>query len=289
MAELNRLEIIASPDDTDLITAILALAVNHGWEEEDLPSGETLFRVHSHNPQFCLELETELKGRLPNLDVSLDMVPELNWVETWKEFFTPVRAGNRFLVLAPWMEQGKAAARGDGRIPIIIEPKTAFGTGHHATTALCLAAVSDLFDQGFIKAGQSFFDLGTGSGILGIAAAKLGLLGQGVDVDILAVENALENRALNQVAPEDFKLERGGLGAAKSGPYDLVLANILAEPLVQMAPDLMQLVRRPGGCLALSGILASQAERVREAYAALGEPAITRQAEWVSLVWRNLA
>lgn len=286
VAELNRLEIIASPEDADMITAILALSVNHGWEEEDLPSGETLFRVHSHHPQLCLELETELKSRLPGLDISLDMVPELNWVETWKEFFTPVEAGSRFLVLAPWMEKEKAATK---RIPIIIEPKTAFGTGHHATTALCLTAVSDLYDQNLIRAGQSFFDLGTGSGILGIAAAKLGLVGQGVDVDILAVENALENRAINAVAPEGLALERGGLGAARKGPYDLVLANILAEPLVQMAPDLLSLIRRPGGCLVLSGILASQAERVSEAYAALGEPEITRQAEWVSLVWPNLA
>jgi ribosomal protein L11 methyltransferase len=283
VAELNRLEIIASPEDTDIITAILALAVNHGWEEEDLPSGEVLFRVHSHNPQFCLELETELKSRLPGLELSLDMVPELNWVETWKEFFTPVEAGSRFLVLAPWMEAERATTT---RIPIVIEPKTAFGTGHHATTALCLTALDNLYDQGRIRAGQRFFDLGTGSGILGIAAAKLGLVGQGVDVDILAVENALENRDINEVAPAALAVERGGLGAAENGPYDLVLANILAEPLMQMAPDLMNQVKRPGGCLVLSGILATQGEQVREAYAALGEPEVARQTEWISLVWK---
>jgi ribosomal protein L11 methyltransferase len=273
------MEIIASGEEAELLTALLALRVNHGWEEEDLPSGETLFRVHTHNPLFFQELESELRSYLPNLDLSLDQIPELDWVEGWKEFFTPVEAGSRFIVLAPWMEAERAATK---RTPIIIEPKTAFGTGHHATTALCLQALSDFYDAGRIKSGQTFLDLGTGSGILGIAAAKLGLTGIGVDPDLMAVENSLENREINAIAPEAFTVARGSLEAVSGGPFDLVLANILAEPLLNLAPGLMAQVK-PGGCLALSGILISQAEKVSQAYAALGEPRIFTRDEWACL------
>ena len=281
MSELNRMEIIAAPEQCELVTAILTLSVNHGWEEEDLPGGETLFRLHTHNPQFFVELESSLAANLPGLDVSRDLVPELNWVESWKEFFTPVQAGSRFIVLAPWMEKERAET---SRTPIIIEPKTAFGTGHHATTALCLDAVSDLFDAGKIKAGDSFLDLGTGSGILGIAAARLGLSGIGVDPDIMSVENALENREINSIAPEAFAVRRGSIEAAEGGPFDLVLANILAEPLLNLAAPLGAKVKN-GGCLVLSGILKSQADMIKAAYAALGEPMMFTRDEWACLVW----
>ncbi|MDL2307155.1 50S ribosomal protein L11 methyltransferase [Desulfovibrio sp. OttesenSCG-928-C06] len=281
MSELNRMEIIASLEQSEVVTAILTLSVNHGWEEEDLPGGEILFRLHTHNPQFFVELEASLKANLPGLDVSTDMIPELDWVESWKEFFTPVEAGSRFIVLAPWMEEEKAAT---SRMPIIIEPKTAFGTGHHATTSLCLDAISSLFDADKIKAGDGFLDLGTGSGILGIAAAKLGLSGIGVDPDIMSVENALENREINGVSADAFVVRRGSIEAVDGGPFELCLANILAEPLLNLAAPLSAKVKS-GGCLVLSGILKSQAETVKAAYSALGEPVTFTRDEWACLVW----
>ncbi len=285
MAELNRLEIISSEEHADLLGAALALHVNHGWEEEDVPQG-LLARVHSPNREFCLELEETLRGLEPSWKISLSVVPEEDWVSTWKEFFTPVEAGSRFIVLAPWMEEERKST---SRQPVIIEPKTAFGTGHHATTALCLKALSDLFDAGYVKPGQSFLDLGTGSGILGIGAALLGLKGVGVDPDLMAVENSLENRAINGVNAEALVVRRGSLEAVPEVGFDLVMANILAEPLMNMAVQIRAKVR-PGGCLALSGILETQAAMVEERYMACGLPKAetTVLNEWVSLVWRGI-
>ncbi|MDL2285702.1 50S ribosomal protein L11 methyltransferase, partial [Desulfovibrio sp. OttesenSCG-928-F07] len=240
MAELNRLEIISTEEHAELLGAALALHVPHGWEEEDIPAG-VVARVHSPNREFCEELEATLRTMQPEWKITFAVVPEEDWVSTWKEFFTPVQAGSRFLVLAPWMHDERKATT---RQPVIIEPKTAFGTGHHATTALCLTALSDLFDAGRVKAGQSFLDLGTGSGILGIGAALLGLKGIGVDPDLMAVENAVENRAINTVAEENFVVRRGSLEAVPEQGFDLVMANILAEPLMNMATQIVGKVKK---------------------------------------------
>lgn len=272
---------VSSPDEAEALAGLLYMIVNHGWEEEERPGGKMMFRVYAPNKDFILELAEEIKQRLPKLQVVAEAVEEQNWVESWKEFFTPVEAGSRFVVLPPWMEEQK---RTTGRIPIVIEPKTAFGTGHHASTALCLAALSDLFDAGRISPGQSFLDLGTGSGILGIAAASLKLIGEGVDPDLIAVENALENRAVNNIAAESFAVRRGSLEAVQGKSFDLVMANILAGPLVDMSAGIMQRVNK-GGALALSGILTVQCASVKAAYASLGVPRLFTRDEWACLVW----
>jgi ribosomal protein L11 methyltransferase len=271
-------------NEAELVTALLASNVNYGWEEAELLSGQTLFRIHASNKQFLVELEEELKRHLPELKISLTVVEEQNWVESWKEFFTPVEAGSRFVVLPPWMEEEKIST---SRIPVVIEPKTAFGTGHHASTALCLAALSDLFDAKLVVPGNTFLDLGTGSGILGIAAASLKLIGEGVDPDLISIENALENRAINNIAPESFMLRRGSLEAAEGKAFDLIMANILAEPLVEMSAEIMQRINK-GGALVLSGILISQCETVKTAYLPLGEAQLFTQDEWACLVWAKL-
>lgn len=283
MSELNRLEILSRPEQAELLNAMLAMHVSHGWEEVEAPGGGLLALVHSKSADFCRELSARLHEACPDWQCSISVVPEEDWVTTWKEFFTPVEAGSRFLVLAPWMEKEKAAT---DRQVIIIEPKTAFGTGHHATTALCLRALSDLFDAGLVRPGQRFLDLGTGSGILGIGAALLGLTGIGVDVDLQAVENAVENRALNGVSTGAFTVERGSLESTGSEQFDLILANILAEPLINLAVPLVKRLK-PGAPLVLSGVLDRQAGAVAAAYKAAGlpEPALLTQGEWVSLVW----
>lgn len=285
MSELNRLEILAKKDNAELLGAALAMNVSHGWEEVEGPDGGLLALVHSKSPEYCRELSAKLHDMCPEWQCSISVVPEEDWVVTWKEFFTPVEAGSRFLVLAPWMEKEKA---GTSRQVVVIEPKTAFGTGHHATTALCLEALSDLADAGKVRAGERFMDLGTGSGILGIAAAKLGLTGIGVDVDLQAVENAVENRELNGVDMGAFTVRRGSLESTGSEPFDLILANILAEPLINLAVPLVKRLK-PGAPLVLSGILATQAGAVAEAYRleGLGEPRITQKDDWVSLVWSD--
>ncbi len=284
MPELTRLAISADDDNADLLLALLAIHVPHGWEEQTLPTGEVECIVHSGHPGFCRELSELLQSSIPTIRIESTVIQEENWAEAWKEFFTPVEGGDLFLVLPPWMQQELAAT---SRIPIIIEPKTAFGTGHHATTALCLEVISFLLTHLRISPETRFLDLGTGSGILGIGCAKAGLTGEGLDIDLAAVDNAVENREINAVPASQFALARGGIEAA-TGTYDLILANILAAPLRDMAADIVAAMHERG-ILVLSGMLAIQADSVAEVYQALGLPQPQRFArdEWVALLFER--
>lgn len=288
MHECNRCEILAGEDTSDILAALLAVRVPSGWEEQALPAGKVRFIVHapdfpdpSSAPLFLRALRDDLLAALPALDIRLTYVKNEDWQRCWREFFLPVPCGEHFLVLPPWLEH---AAHEGTRRPIIIEPRSAFGTGHHASTALCLTALSALFDAGHVRPGMEFLDIGTGSGILGIACCRLGLYGLGLDTDPLAVENALENKARNGCA--DFTVETGSVERAAGRRFDLVLANILADPLKDMAPDIVRLMKS-GACLVLSGILAVQSDAVEAAYTAQGLCRAERrqEEEWTALVW----
>lgn len=298
---LHRLDIIAPDEDYPLAQALVSRHISFGWEEESLSTGETRIRVHCPQKSVLDELAECLRGLLPQTRLEREEVEECDWVAAWKEFFTPVTAGD-FLVLPPWR-----TAEGENHpLPLLIEPKSAFGTGHHPTTTLCLEAISRLHREGMLHAGGRFLDLGTGTGILGIACAKLGLTGLGVDIDPVAVANAEENRQLNGIA-DQFSVREGSVEIVQGQCYDLVIANILAGPLRELAESIMPLVR-DGGMLILSGFLALQRESLELAYAQLtprlGTPfALTQistvsdptrvstdarpspQDEWVCLVW----
>lgn len=282
MADLVRLEIRVPEHMQDMATIVMVQQLNYGWEEENLPTGDIFYRVHIENPAFCEEFLTALYSAVPEADVTRADVPNQDWMEAWRDFFTPVKIGEHFKVIAPWMCKTEPL---EGRTPIVIEPKTAFGTGHHPTTALCLASVSKLASEGRIHEGQKFLDLGTGSGILGIGCVKLGLSGVGVDIDMLAIENTEENKVLNDVSSDSFEVYQGSADAV-CGDFDVVLANILARPLMEMAVEIFKLVK-PGGCLVLSGLLEIQANQVEAVYRELGLPEARRivEGEWAALIW----
>ena len=286
MKTIHRLEIVVAESDYDCATGLLALEVPFGWEEQSLPTGETRFRVHCEQKDFLERLQQLLKQTVPAAESTLSELEETDWLAAWRQFFTPVCCGNHFVVLPPWLADTQDFP---GRTPILIEPKSAFGTGHHATTALCLRVVSDLLEAGRLQQGQHFLDLGTGSGVLGIGCCKFGLTGEGLDIDPLAVDNAVENRALNAIAPENFTVAEGSIDAVAGKQFDLVLANILARPLTEMAADIVRACR-PGGCLVLSGLLEIQADGVTAAYKAQGLPEPRRiiDGEWAALVWDSV-
>ena len=286
MKTIHRLEIVVAESDYDCATGLLALEVPFGWEEQSLPTGETRFRVHCEQKDFLERLQQLLKQTVPAAESALSELEETDWLAAWRQFFTPVCCGNHFVVLPPWLADTQDFP---GRTPILIEPKSAVGTGHHATTALCLRVVSDLLEAGRLQEGQHFLDLGTGSGVLGIGCCKFGLTGEGLDIDPLAVDNAVENRALNAIAPENFTVAEGSIGAVAGKQLDLVLANILARPLTERAADIVR-VCRPGGCLVLSGLLEIQADGVTAAYKAQGLPEPRRiiDGEWAALVWDSV-
>ncbi len=282
MKPIIRFEVTVPENDTEPVTGFLALHVPFGWEEERLASGATCFRIHNEHMDFIDGLHLALQAAFPEVQCTKTMLEEQDWLSAWRQFFTPVTCGSRFVVLPPWLAETQDFP---DRTKVLIEPKSAFGTGHHATTALCLTVLSELLDSGRVYAGQNFLDLGTGSGVLGIACCKSGLNGEGYDIDPLAIDNALENRALNNA--EGFLPCIGSIDDLAGRTFDLILANILARPLIEMAPYLCQ-ARKDGGCLVLSGLLTVQANDVVAAYAAQNLPAPRREVdgEWCALVWQ---
>ncbi|MGH6871774.1 MAG: 50S ribosomal protein L11 methyltransferase [Rhizomicrobium sp.] len=223
----------------------------------------------------------DLLSRLAGRAVHVALLPDIDWIRLSQEGLPPVRAG-RFFVFGAH-DSGQVPA---GVIPIRIEAGMAFGTGHHETTALCLAAMSDLARR---RRCTNVLDLGCGTGLLAIGAAKLWR--QRVvasDIDPAAIAVTRENAHANGAAPLVQALVADGLGhPALSGraPYDLILANILAEPLTRLAPGLCASLAR-GGTLVLSGLLRWQEQLVLSFYRPQGLAlrAIRRQHMWSALV-----
>ncbi len=265
MPQLYRLDIVVREEYFPLAEALVAEHASAGWEEESLPDGGTRFRITCDDEDVRDLTAQVLAEKLPDAVMSRETLPDRDWLSGWRSYFTPVKAGD-FLILPPWMKDEPA----EGSIPIVIEPKSAFGTGHHPTTTMCLEAMSLLHRAGALKAGQRFLDMGTGTGILGIGCVKFGLSGFGADIDPLSISNARENCDMNGVSAQ-FDIQEGSVELVQGQTFDVVIANILAGPLQEMAPQLMPLVR-PGGCLVLSGFLSVQVPGMLEAYAAMGEP-----------------
>ena len=282
---LVRCDILATQDTGDIVSGILSLRVASGWEEQDIPDGETLFIVYAPEASFIQSLTEELQSLCPSLDIRVSKVEEQDWQQAWREYFTPILCGDLFLALPPWREQDALL---EGRLPIVIEPRSAFGTGHHASTVLCLEAISELYQAGRIAAGMTFLDLGTGSGILGIGCCRLGLSGIGLDTDPLAIENALENRERNQCPT--FELAVGSMEVVAGRFFDVALANILAGPLQELAPEMRRVLKK-NGCLVLSGILELQGDAVEASYrlAGFGVARRKQSGEWTALIWDGLA
>jgi len=189
---------------------------------------------------------------------ALDELPDTDWGESWKKGLDAFSVG-RVWVRPTWIQRTAPA----GSVEVVLDPGMAFGTGTHPTTSLCLGALSDLLDA---RPGASVFDVGTGSGLLAIAARKLGA-GRvvGNDNDPIAVRVARENAEANGVALE---LTEAPVEVI-AGPFDVVVANILANTLVELAPALAAKLA-PGGVVLLSGILGHQEPEVRAAYLAQG-------------------
>ncbi|MFO7717236.1 MAG: 50S ribosomal protein L11 methyltransferase [Thermodesulfobacteriota bacterium] len=261
-------------------SASLAQFVPWGWEEETGAADASLFTVHCDTFEQARHLLNSLQSHFPELQAQLHEDKRQEWALSWRAFFHPLDIAETFLVLPSW-ERPEFSVR--NRMPIYIEPKMAFGTGHHATTALCLEALAE--DRSTLDPSTPFLDLGTGSGILGIGCAQCGLHGLGLDTDPVAIGNAAENRSLNTASA--LELAVGGVESlSPSASFGLILANILAGPLQDMATALVAHLR-PGGRLILSGILATQSENVVQTYQALGLgwPRILHQGEWVALYW----
>jgi len=201
-------------------------------------------------------------------------VVDEDWLGEWKKSWQPVAVGERFIVAPPWFE----IPEHQGRLVIRIEPGMAFGTGTHETTRLCLTAIEKYFRGG------SFLDVGTGTGILAIAAAKLfpGANIEACDTDADAIAIAQENARLNGV-DQSLRFRVGSVEETMASA-DLVCANLTADVIVPLIPSLLSVTC---GHLILSGILETQVEHVRLGLQDAGVSSLTElmhDGEWVALV-----
>ena len=222
-----------------------------------------------HLQAFGLRTIGELRTRL---------VDEADWADSWKAYFPVMRLGRR-LVIRPTWRRHKAEP---GDVVLALDPGMAFGTGLHPTTRLCLVALERLADAGRL-AGARVLDVGCGSGILAIAALRLGgSEALGVDTDPIAIEATLANARRNRLARR-IRAREGSLPTGEP-PFDLIAANLIAGVLVSLAPVLRSELA-PGGRLVASGIFVDREAEVRAAFESAGLVVRDRTADgdWVAL------
>ncbi|QRN95713.1 50S ribosomal protein L11 methyltransferase [Archangium violaceum] len=234
--------------------------------------GECILVAYFEDAQTAEAARAELAEAFPSARMQLAEEQQQDWSNAWKAHIKSVQVG-RLWVGPPWEAQNAPA----DKVRLVIEPKMAFGTGDHPTTSLCLGAVDDYMAT---HPGASVLDVGTGTGVLAIAAKKLGA-GRvvGTDNDPVSVELAKENAQDN--GTPDVELSGKELTAVE-GTFDLVVANILANTLIELAPLIVPKVKDK---LLMAGVLAHQKAEVEAAYVNLGlvpEPG-AQQGEWVRL------
>ena len=228
---------------------------------------------------YTEEPDAATLSRIAGREINVAPLPDQDWIKLSQEGLPPVRAGRFFVYGAH--DAGQVP---HGVIPMRIEAGLAFGTGHHETTALCLAVLSDLARH---RAYRNVLDLGCGTGLLAIGAAKLWKLPVlASDIDPVAVEVTDENARSNGVAPLIRGVVADGLthpALAAAAPYDLVIANILAGPLTRLAPQIVKALA-PGATLVLSGLLHNQEAMILSFYHRLRFLGRRREGPWSALV-----
>ena len=270
-----RADLNTAPED---FSALHAIFEEHGLEatvEHDDPPGMSAY--------FCEDERTN--ERVANLGEALmafgaqrivvAKVPEEDWAESWKQFIKPREIGRFFIIKPTW----EPIAVTD-RTVIELDPGQAFGTGEHATTQLCLSMLEEA-----VEAGDSVIDIGCGSGILAIAAAKLGAQVVATEIDPAAAQIAAENAARNGVRIEVLVADGlpGGLAAA-----DVAVSNIVSATLIRLAPAVARLTKE-GGIWIASGIIPANLPDVLSAAETAGFSEVSRREEggWVGVCFRR--
>jgi ribosomal protein L11 methyltransferase len=262
-------------------------------EDAGTPTGPIIVRAYLEMNDQIEETRQKLEeslyylGRIQPLpEPTYKQIADQNWMEAWKQHYKPIRIGERLVIVPAWMESPDP-----DRIVIRIDPGMAFGTGTHPTTQLCLELVEKaVLDFRLPNNGFRVIDVGCGSGILSIAALKLGAKAAlGVDIDAGSIQNARENADTNEIG-EELVLGVGSVREIMDGQFPfrqapLVLANILAPVIVRLFDAGLAELIAEGGVIILSGILQDQEQSVVEAAQAKGLRLKDRKqmGDWVAL------
>ena len=249
---------------------------------------EKPFTVHTYvaeedfKPEIIEELRQGLYflGQLRGVsDLRVSNLQEQDWANAWKEHFQVHRIGERVVIRPPWREYEPQ----DDDVVIVLDPGMAFGTGLHPSTRLSMLGTEDV-----VQPGDTVLDVGTGSGILAFAAAKLGATKvDTVDVEAVAVKATAENAELNDLS-DKIAVELGSVGEGQpfwGEQYDVVLANIISRILIELSEAIVAHTK-PGGKMVLAGIIETREQDVIDAFESAGARVINRRfaEDWVSLV-----
>lgn len=216
------------------------------------------------------------------LEYNISEIDEEDWAESWKAFFEPLKVGDSIVIKPTWREYPATPEE----IIIEIDPGMAFGSGTHPTTQLCICML-----EKYVKPGSSVIDIGTGSGILMITAAKLGAVDLlGIDRDLAAVAVARQNLDLNQIDPSIYRVDQGNLIDTVSRHFDIAAANILADTILDLLNGIKAVLKPNGGIFICSGIIEKNRSKVVEAMKIQGFNLleIHTQDEWAVIVGQIL-
>ena len=210
--------------------------------------------------RLALAALKEQRSDCGSLLMTMAQMDDADWENNWKQFYKPMEIGERLIVVPEW-----ESAKTHGRIPLILNPGLTFGTGSHATTRLCLTAL-----EKHVAAGQRVLDLGCGSGILSIAALLLGAEHAfACDIDEKCVDVAYENAALNGIGKDKYTVRWGDvlsdrqLQQEMGGQYDIIVANIVSDVIIGLAPQVRPFLKE-GGLFLTSGIIDTRAAEVAQ-------------------------
>ena len=296
--------------DLETVTAIIQMVVSRGIYIEDysdfdndvrqfgpvevidenlLNQDRTKARVHIYfNPEenpaealSYLKRHFQEQGISYTLDTS--SVKEDDWLNNWKKYFKPCPIGEKLMIVPTW-EQDNLPPEAAGRIPLLIDPGLAFGSGQHETTRLCMELI-----ETYVAPDSHVLDVGTGSGILAITALLLGARDvTGIDIDPLAVKVAAENADMNGVGAH-FTGRHGDLAKDVTGTFNLITANIVADIIIELTPDAVKLLT-PDGIYIMSGIIEKRRHDVVKVLDELGLYIIEEKTDrgWCAIAARKI-
>lgn len=244
----------------------------------DKPRDKVTIHLYIAPDENFAEIADLMRDRLARAEVPFTLtcegVEQEDWENGWKQYYHAMEIGTRLAIVPSWEHYDTQ------RAVITLDPGMAFGTGTHETTALCLETLDE-----HVHGGERVLDIGTGSGILAIAALKLGALqAEGIDIDPMCVRTAGENAQRNGVQ-QNFRVLIGDLSDKASGQYDIICANIVANAIKALVPNIPALLK-PGGIFMASGIIDTRKEEVIAAVQAAGlnVQQVKEKNGWVCLV-----